>query len=112
MYREVYPYQNRRSRLEVFPGLGFRLALRSGIGDGVVGVVSRRRAPDDHCARAASRSRWPGFALQSKPLCGEAPSRKGCLGLYDPENNEWVFADSEGRQLSRRSADELSPERS
>ena len=31
--------------------------------------------------------------------------------LYDPEFNEWVFADREGRQLSRRSADQLSPER-
>jgi len=45
------------------PG-AFRSVLRSGIGNGAVGVVARCRTPDDHCAGAASRSRWPGFALQ------------------------------------------------
>ena len=69
----------------ILPGPGaFRSVLRSGIGDGAVEVVSRCRAPDDHCARAASRSKWPGFALQQRPLCGEAPPRKGCLRALRP----------------------------
>ena len=41
----------------------------------------------------------------------EAPSGKDVCVLYDPEFNEWVFADREGRRPSRRSADQLSPER-
>jgi hypothetical protein len=31
--------------------------------------------------------------------------------MYDPNLNEWVFADREGRQLRRQPAEQLSPER-
>jgi hypothetical protein len=31
--------------------------------------------------------------------------------MYDPDSNEWVFADREGRLLNRRPADQLTPER-
>jgi transposase len=69
----------------VLPGPGaFRPALRPGLGDGAVGVVARGRTPDDHRAGAARRSNWSGFALQQRPLCREAPSRKGCLRAVRP----------------------------
>jgi hypothetical protein len=31
--------------------------------------------------------------------------------MYDPDSNERVFADRDGRQLTRRPADQLSPDR-
>src|SRR6516225_5180357 len=31
--------------------------------------------------------------------------------MYDPDSNEWMFADRDGRQLTRRPADQLSPDR-
>ena len=31
--------------------------------------------------------------------------------MYDPDLNEWVFADRDGRQLRRQPADELNQQR-
>jgi hypothetical protein len=31
--------------------------------------------------------------------------------MYDPDRNEWLFADREGRQLNRQPAEELSQDR-
>ena len=74
-------------------------------------VVSRCPAPDDHCARAASRSNGRVSLYNRGHYVGRLHQGKDVCVLYDPESNEWVFADREGRQLSRRSADQLSPDR-
>ena len=42
---------------------------------------------------------------------GRIHHRKDVYVMYDPDSNEWVFADRDGRQLNRRPAVQLSPER-
>lgn len=112
MYREVYPYQKRRSRIEVFPGL-----VHSGrpydpasepaqwkwcrVAEHLTTIVPERRVDPSGRVSLYSKSHYVGRLHHGKDVCV----------LYDPEFNEWVFADREGRQLSRRSADQLSPER-
>ena len=80
LYREVYPYRKRLSRMDVFPGLEYSgRPYDREFGADAVGVVARRRALGGHRAAAAGRSEWPSFGVQPQPLCGPAPSRKGCL---------------------------------
>ena len=80
MYREVYPYQNRRSRLEVFPGLVHSGRPYDRASETTLWKWSR---VTEHLATIVPVRRvdpnWPGLALQQRPLCGQAPSRKGCL---------------------------------
>jgi hypothetical protein len=111
LYREVYPYRNRRSRLEVFPGLVHSgrsydpasEAARwqwSRVAEHLTTVVPVRCVDPTGRISLYNRGHYVGRLHQGKDVCV----------LYDPEFNEWVFADHEGRQLSRRSADQLSPE--
>ena len=115
LYREVYPYQKRRSRLEVFPGLehsgrSYDSASEMapvGRGSGralpmlLTTTVPVRRVDPTGRVSLYNRRHYVGRLHQGKDVCV----------LYGPEFNEWVFADREGRQLSRRSADQLSSER-
>jgi hypothetical protein len=112
MYREVYPYQNRRSRLEFFPGLVhsgrfYDPALEtarwewSRVAEHLTTIVPVRRVDPTGRVSLYNRRHYVGRLHQGKDVSV----------LYDPEFNEWVFADRQGRQLSRRSADQLSRER-
>ena len=42
---------------------------------------------------------------------GKIHQGKSVHVMFDPESNEWLFADAKGHYLSRKPADELSPER-
>lgn len=112
LYRDEYPYQGRRSRSEVFPGLahsGRPYAPEAEPGswdwgrvtDHLSGYAVARLV--DHRGRVSiyNRSRNIGRIHQGKRV----------YVMYDPESNEWVFADAEGHYLSRKPADELSAER-
>jgi len=112
LYREVYPYQKRLSRLEVFPGLvhsgrSYDPASEtaqwewSRVAEHLTTIVAERRVDPSGRVSLYNSRHYVGRLHQGKDVCV----------LYDPEFNEWVFADHEGRQLSRRSADHLSPER-
>ena len=112
LYREVYPYQKRRSRLEVFPGLehsgrSYDSASEtarwewSRVAELLTTIVPVRRVDPTGRVSLYNRRHYVGRLHRGKDVCV----------LYDPEFNEWVFADREGRQLSRRSADQLSSER-
>jgi len=112
MYREQYPYRNRLSRLQFFPGLahsgrhydpGSEPAqwAWSRVAEHLTTVVPVRRVDQTGRLSLYNRNHYVGRLHRGKEV----------QVLYDPEFNEWVFADREGRQLSRRSADELSPER-
>jgi len=112
LHREVYPYQKRRSRLEVFPGL-----VHSGraydpeseraqwdwsrVTEHLANIVSVRRVDPSGRVSLYNRRHYVGTLHRGKDV----------YVFYDPDINEWVFADREGRQLSRRPADQLSPER-
>jgi hypothetical protein len=112
MYREVYPYQHRRSRLEFFPGLVhsgrfYDPALEtarwewSRVAEHLTTIVPVRRVDPTGRVSLYNRRHYVGRLHQGKDVSV----------LYDPEFNEWVFADRQGRQLSLRSADQLSRER-
>jgi hypothetical protein len=112
LYREVYPYQKRRSRLEVFPGLvhsgrSYDPASEtaqwewSRVAEHLTTIVAARRVDPSGRVSLYNSRHYVGRLHQGKDVCV----------FYDPECNEWVFADHQGRQLSRRSADQLSPER-
>jgi hypothetical protein len=112
LYREVYPYQKRQSRLEVFPGL-----MHSGraydpasetaqwdwsrVTDHLTAIVPLRRVDFSGRVSLYNKGHYVGRLHQGKDV----------YVMYDPDFNEWVFADDKGRQLSRRPADQLSPER-
>lgn len=42
---------------------------------------------------------------------GKIHQGKNIFVMYDPDPNEWVISDRDGRQLRRKAADQLSPER-
>jgi hypothetical protein len=110
--RELYPAVAGRSRTEVYPGL-----------------KHSRRVYDP--AREASkweiRKVWELLGSQLVPRQGD---RQGKVSLYnrpysvgllwagrtirvgfDPEEGAWTFQDEQGREIRRRAAAELSPER-
>ena len=112
LYREVYPYRGGRSRLEVFPGLvhsgrrydrGSEAAVWewSRVAEHLAGIVSLRRVDGSGRVSVYNRNHYVGRLHQGKDV----------YVMYDPDSNEWVFADREGRLLNRRPADQLSPER-
>jgi hypothetical protein len=112
LHREAYPYQRRLSRLQFFPGL-----VHSGrtydpaaeaaqfewsrVAEYLATIVSGRQVDSSGRVSLYNKNHYVGRLHQGKAV----------YVLYDPEFNEWVFADREGRQLSRRSAEQLSPER-
>jgi hypothetical protein len=112
LYREVYPYQKRRSRLEVFPGLAHSgrpydresettLWKWSRVTEHLTSIVPLRRVDQSGRVSVYNRNHYVGRLHQGKDV----------YVMYDPDFNDWVFADRQGRQLNRRPADQLSPER-
>jgi transposase InsO family protein len=112
LYREVYPYRGRQSRLAVFPGL-----MHSGrpydraaetaqwawsrVAEHLAGIVVQRRVDQSGRVSLYNRGEYVGRLHQGTNV----------YVTYDPDRNDWVFAARDGRQLNRRPADQLSPER-
>jgi hypothetical protein len=112
LYREVYPYRDRRSRAAVFPGLAHsgrsyapesetRLWEWSRVAAHLSGYAVVRRVDQRGQVSLYKRGHDVGQIHQGKDV----------YVMFDPELNEGVFADTEGRPLRRRPADQISPER-
>jgi hypothetical protein len=112
MYRDVYPYRNRRSRMETFPGLAHSgrpydpasettLWDWSRVTEHLAGIVPLRRVDQSGRVSVYNHNHYVGRLHHGKDV----------YVMYDPDSNEWVFADRDGRQLNRRPAVQLSPER-
>jgi hypothetical protein len=112
LYREVYPDRKGRSRLEVFPSLVHSgrpydresettLWKWSRVTEHLTGIIPLRRVDRSGRVSVYNRNHYVGRLHQGKDV----------YVMYDPDFNEWMFADREGRQLNRRPADQLSPER-
>jgi hypothetical protein len=112
MDREVYPYRDRRSRLATFPGLAHSgrhydqqsettLWDWSRVAEHLAGIVPLRRV--DQSGRVS--------VYNHNHYVGRLHHRKDVYVMYDPDSHEGVFADRDGRQLNRRPAVQLSPER-
>jgi hypothetical protein len=111
LYREVYPYRDRRSRLEVFPDLahsGRRYDRASEatqwqwsrVAEYLATIVALRRVDQSGRVSVYSRNHYVGRLHQGKDI----------YVMYDPDHNDWVFTARDGRLLNRRPADQLSPE--
>jgi hypothetical protein len=65
------------------------------------GYAARRRVCQRGVISLYNRNHYVGVIHQGKPV----------HVMFDPERREWVVADEAGRQLCRKPAPEISPER-
>jgi hypothetical protein len=111
LYREVYPYRDRLSRLEYFPGLEhsgrlYDLAREpqlwqwSRVAAHLAGYVVTRKVDSTGQVSLYSRGHYVGVVHR----------RKEVHVMYDPNRNEWVISDRGGTQLRSLPADWLSPQ--
>jgi hypothetical protein len=111
LYREVYPYQKRRSRIEVFPSLVHsgrpydrasetKLWEWSRVAEHLASIVALRRVDQTGRVSLYRRGQYVGRLHQGKDV----------YVMYNPDLNEWVFADREGRELHRQPANQLTRE--
>jgi hypothetical protein len=112
LHREVYPYRERLSRMDYFTGLKHSgrpydrdseatLWQWSRVAEHLSTYVLVRRVDRSGLVSLYNRGRYVGSIHKGKEV----------FVMYDPNLNEWVFADREGRQLRRQPADELNQER-
>jgi hypothetical protein len=112
LHREAYPYRERLSRMAYYSGLkhsGRSYARESEemlwkwsrVTEHLSTYVLIRRVDRSGLVSLYNRGRYVGKIHQGKDV----------YVMYDPERNEWLFADREGRQLNRQPAGELSQER-
>jgi transposase InsO family protein len=111
LHREVYPYRERLSRIEYFPGLKHSgrpyardleeaLWKWSRVTEHLSTYVVVRRVDRSGLVSLYNRGHYVGKIHQGKDV----------YVMYDPELNEWFFTDREGRQLRRQPAAQLSQE--
>jgi hypothetical protein len=112
LHREVYPYRERLSRMEFYPGLRHsgrpydrdseaELWGWSRVAEHLSTYVLARRVDQAGLVSLYNRGHYVGKIHKGKQV----------YVMYDPDLGEWIFADREGRQLRRQAANELSQER-
>jgi transposase InsO family protein len=111
LHRESYPYRERLSRVEYFPGLKHSgrpyardseeaLWKWSRVAEHLSSYVVVRRVDRSGLVSLYNRGHYVGKIHQGKDV----------YVMYDPDLNEWFFTDLEGRQLRRQPAAYLSRE--
>jgi hypothetical protein len=111
-HREIYPRQGGRSRLSLHPGLAHsgrpyapeseaRLWDWGRVTAHLSGYVEARRVSRNGMVSIYNRGHYVGRVHQGKDV----------YVTFDPETNEWVFSDAQGRELRHKPAVEISPER-
>jgi hypothetical protein len=109
--REDYPSRDGRSRTEVYPQLAHsgrryspegeeRLWSLERVLTHLAGCAVPRRVDSSGKVSLYNRNYYVGALHKGKELYVQ----------FDPQQREWLFADSEGRQLRRQSALEISRE--
>ena len=112
LYREVYPYREKLSRLAYFPGLKHSGRSYdpgrepeqwkwSRVAEHLANYVAARRVDQSGSVSLYNKSHYVSKSHQGNEV----------YVTYDPQLNEWVISDHEGRQLRSRPADQLSQER-
>ena len=112
LYREDYPYRERLSRMAYYPGLKHsgRSYRRESepelwrwlrVAEHLSGYLLERRVDRSGLVSLYNRGHYVGKIHEGKIV----------YVMYDPHAGEWVFADRDGRQLRRKAAEELTPER-
>jgi hypothetical protein len=109
--RREYPSVGGRSRLEAFPrlshsGRAYTPAWERGhwsleaVGAHLSGYAVPRRVDKSGTVSVYNRNHYVGKIHQGKTV----------HVMFDPESNEWIFADEKGQQLRSRPANEISRE--
>jgi hypothetical protein len=109
LYRESYPYQDRLSRMAFFPGLShsgrpYDPTLESEfwqwsrVAEHLANCVVTRQVDSAGHVSLYNRCRYVGRIHRGKRV----------YVMYDPNRNEWVFANRDGHQLRSMPAEELS----
>jgi hypothetical protein len=112
MYREVYPYARRKSRMEVFPGLAHSGRPYESAGEATLwewlrvaahlaGYVVTRRVDSTGQVSLYNRGHYVGQIHRGKQV----------YVMFDPNRTEWIFADESGQQLRSLPAGCLTPQR-
>jgi hypothetical protein len=112
LYRETYLYRERLSRMAFFKelkhsGRAYDPAHEqpmwqwSRVAEHLAGYAARRRVDSKGQVSLYNRGHYVGQIHQGKEI----------YVMYDPNRNEWVFADQEGHQLRSLPAEQLTPQR-
>jgi hypothetical protein len=112
LYRETYPYRERLSRMAFFTGLKHSGRPYDPAQERELWEWSRVA---EHLATYAVR-RWVDSTGQVSlynrgHYVGQIHRGKEIYVMYDPNRNEWVFADRDGHQLRSLPAAQLTPQR-
>jgi hypothetical protein len=112
LYRETYPYRDRLSRMAYFTGLAHSGRPYDPAREPELWQWSRVA---EHLATYAVRrcvdSKGQVSLYNRGHYIGQIHRGKEVYVMHDPNRNEWVFADHDGRQLRCMPAEELSPQR-
>lgn len=109
LYRESYPYRDRLSRMAFFPGLihsgrAYDPALESElwqwsrVAEHLANCLVTRQVDSAGHVSLYNRCRYVGRIHRGKRV----------YVMYDPNRNEWIFANRDGHQLRSMPAEELS----
>jgi hypothetical protein len=112
LHREVYPVRNRQSRLALYPGLAH--SGRPYTQEGEARLWQWPRVTADLAGRVVMRrvSRNGMVSLYNHDhYVGNAHRNKDVYVTFDPQTNEWGFADAQGRELRHKQAQQITPER-
>jgi hypothetical protein len=112
LYRDEYPYKNRLSRTAFFPEL--KHSGRPYTVETEPGLWDWRRIIDHLSGYAVPRrvdNRGRVSIYNRSVSLGKIHQGKRVHVMYDPESNEWLFADASGHYLSRKPAEEINAER-
>jgi hypothetical protein len=112
LYRETYPYRDRLSRMDYFQGLKHsgrpyeeaqerELWAWSRVAEHLATYAVQRRVDSKGQVSLYNRGHYVGQIHQGKEI----------YVMYDPNRNEWLFADRDGHQLRSLSAEQLTPQR-
>jgi len=112
LYRENYAYRERLSRMAYFAGLKHsgRPYMRaqeqelwdwSRVTEHLATYTLRRQVDSKGQVSLYNRTYYVGRIHHGKRI----------YVMYDPNRNEWLFADGEGRQLRSVPADQVTPQR-
>jgi len=112
LYRETYLYRERRSRMAFCEGLKHsgrpydpdqegQLWEWSRVAEQLATYPVQRRVDSKGQVSLYNRGHYVGQIHRGKEI----------YVMYDPNRNEWVFADRDGHQLRSLPAEELTPQR-
>jgi hypothetical protein len=112
LYREVYPYRERLSRLSYYPGLAHSGRPYSTESEADLWEWGRVTAHLSGYATVRRVNQNGGVSIYNRCYhVGKAFQGRDLHVTFDPETNEWVFSDALGRELRHKTAKEISPER-